>query len=323
MNLRISKKFKDFLTFYLFFLIFFSLAFPFFLQWRLDRWLGKTIPKFEVRLEAHVNNIYSEYGDCNDCTIDEKYFYDGERIAIWIEKYTLSGLKFFYERPYSSPIFKFFEVQGKKFGILHFRWLTFYGISRAMDKFGSFPDKTNTYFEKLETYYYSWIEENPKSNGTWKEFESSSLYQEFLDEVFADLEHNNDESLDEVYENIMQIPDSYNSFWKDLILKPSLEYTKKLAKESHMNYYKHKSENDYISSNIDASMIYWIWEDWEKMDGNLLHRFFHTSPDYYNLTPQLYFSSLNLYFEIILIITIPLLFSILFLALKNRQELHK
>jgi hypothetical protein len=105
-----------------------------------------------------------------------------------------------------------------------------------------------------------------QDNQEWEEFMQSESYPEFISDFFIALEKRNGTTLQEAYQYIIDQENTYVhvGFYSEILLG-SYQY---LIKKSHENYLLHKEQNDFIHAQMDAEIIYYLFDTYQ-IRGNL------------------------------------------------------
>ena len=115
----------------------------------------------------------------------------------------------------------------------------------------------NEELEESEIFYemlIAYVEDNQE----WKKFIQSESYSEFTSDFFIVIEKRNGTTLQEAYQYLIDQEDTYVhvEFYSNILLD-SYQY---LINKSHENYFLHKEQGDFIRAQMDAEIIYYLFE---------------------------------------------------------------
>lgn len=159
---------------------------------------------------------------------------------------------------------KTFALQGYEYSLMDV-YMILTGAYNNGTNLWNFNQRIN---EELEepVFFCEMLVAYLENNQEWEEFMQSENYPEFVNDFFIAVEKRNDTTLQEAYQYIIDQETTYvNVEFYSKILLDSYQY---LINKSHENYFLHKEQKDFIHAQMDAEIIYYLFDTYQ-IRGNL------------------------------------------------------
>ena len=163
------------------------------------------------------------------------------------------------------------SIQGYEYSLFDLHRILVISYSDCIDAWKCHSSRTRgdkTYCSMLTLYIANYED--------WKKFIQSESYSQFINDFFATLENKNDNTLQEVYDHVINQEDTHFSvkFHSDTLLN-SYQY---LIQRSYENYLMHKEQDDFVHAQMDAEIIYALYRTYTSGEPIEMHDFMTLLP---------------------------------------------
>jgi hypothetical protein len=214
--------------------------------------------------------------------------------------------------PIKNPFYiglDYYGNQGLRVYLVFISRIPFYN---SWDKF-SF-DSNDDYMKRLYNCVKIWKAESGNADKDWwDDFEKSGFYEEFLNDVFSEMERRNESTLDEAHRKTMIGSVASEDMLKNYLLQNYvMPFHIRIAEMAHNRYIEDKKKGDFYSASLDSVMVFetWIYFQW-----------LNEYPDISLILDSLRSDKItNIYLDFILVVDFAVIIALIFLILYEKWE---
>lgn len=187
---------------------------------------------------------------------DERLSFEGAKIQHNYYLYSIHSENYLLNNKKANLFFRLPEIYGKMNALITIR----FALLSAGNDFSFYKNSEENCIEE-------WVKKGENQEGDWwSRFEKSQEYRNFILQNVMNWRNERGESLDQLYEEIINRRISNDSVLDNVLNFWTIEIEKEIAKEAYINYHDYISKNDYIPARFNTEILSQISEDRNRIE---------------------------------------------------------